>query len=283
MKIYPRFRNIQESLIPSYKFSPLTSPSESYGALREDRCHPETDDVTQGMRFRRTNRGARVRRIVSQDPPDSLITLLIDRWRNVAARSWTMGDPRSGGRLDSLDRGESRVDSAVDGAWTIPARTRIIEAGRKSYSAGAWKLGEGEGRSRIFWKEEGKSGEGEISVYIILSFFLFLLCVYICIFAFSRINKVARGWERMRILRNVFLSIQNIFHVFENKLNILRARTTARCCQGLESMKFLFNFGEKIVSIIIQRLFINTIHWYWYELSLKLQLGSMFFRFIRSS
>ena len=25
----------------------------------------------------------------------------------------------------------------------------------------------------------------------------------------------------MRILRNVFLSIQNIFHVFENKLNIL--------------------------------------------------------------
>lgn len=65
----------------------------------------------------------------------------------------------------------------------------------------------------------------------------------------------------MRILRNVFLSIQNIFHVFENKLNILRARTTARCCQGLESMKFLFNFGEKIVSIIIQRLFINTIHW----------------------
>lgn len=65
----------------------------------------------------------------------------------------------------------------------------------------------------------------------------------------------------MRILRNVFLSIQNIFHVFENKLNILRARTTARCCQGLKSMKFLFNFEEKIVSIIIQRLFINTIHW----------------------
>ena len=72
----------------------------------------------------------------------------------------------------------------------------------------------------------------------------------------------------MRILRNVFLSIQNIFHVFENKLNILRARTTARCCQGLESMKFLFNFGEKIVSIIYQhdsliliRAFVKTSTW----------------------
>lgn len=197
MKIYPRFRNIQESLIhflQIFLFNFFFDATESYGALHEDRCLPETDDVTQGMRFRWTNRGARVRRIVLQDPPDSLITLLIDRWRNVAARSWTMGDPRSGGRLDSLDRGESRVDSAVDGAWTIPARTRIIEAGRKSYSAGAWKPGEGEGRSRIFWKEEGKSGEGEISLYIILSFFLFLLCVYIYIymFAFSRINKVAR-------------------------------------------------------------------------------------------